>query len=228
MKRGRGVLKQLTYQFEVTATDFKYDRYKKLLANKKVRNFIVREFKRQNTTIYNGWITSMRPVLITTFKSWLDCTDNQLWPAYVSKQFLESQKDNPNTLLYKLNGIEEVPSVDEYIVEPIDYVDVQVEKDSDEEWQELLEDDIDTNGEQISYKEKTKQYMRELRDKNIIRHMDDDDIEHYVQYCHRKRWDVLKFTNWIWAAYAVKIRGDPTRFELRDYNDDFMSLDPIE
>ena len=104
MKKGRVAINQLTYQFEVPATDFRKEAYRKLLSNKKVKNFILREFKRENNrNVYNGYITSQRPVLITTFKMWVNCADNQIWPVYPSPEFLESQRNNPNIVYFKYN-----------------------------------------------------------------------------------------------------------------------------
>ena len=223
MKKGRIAINQLTYQFEVPATDFRKDAYRKLLGNKKIKNFILREYKRSNDkNVFNGYITSQRPVLITTFKMWLNCTDNQLWPVYPSPEFLSAQRDNPKIVYFKYNGIERPNINDEYIVEPYDFEDVEVEEESiDSEWDELLksdDDDIDENGRRISYREKTIQYAKELN-QITVKNMDPYDIEHYVQYCHRRNWNVNRWINWIWGAYAVHIRGDPTRFELNDYND---------
>ena len=226
MKKGRGVIKQLTFQFEVPATDFRKDAYRKLLSNKKIKNFILREYKRDNNkNVFNGYITSQKPVLITTFKMWLNCTDNQIWPVYPSPEFLSGQKDNPNIVYFKYNGIERPNINDEYIVEPFDFDDVEIEEEEDE-WDELLksdDDDIDENGKRISYREKTIKYADELNKIGII-NMDPFDIEHYVQYCHRRGWNVNKCINWIWGAYAVKIRGDPTRFEINDYNDNSFMI----
>lgn len=223
MKRGRVNINQLTYQFEVPATDFRKEAYRKLLSNKKVKNFILREYKRDNNkNVYNGYITSQRPVLITTFKMWLNCTDSQLWAVYPTPEFLLNQRNNPNIVYFKFNGIERPNINDEYIVEPYDFEDVEVEEESiDSEWDEVLksdDDDVDENGKRISYKELTIRYATELNKINAI-NMDPYDIEHYVQYCHRRMWDVQKWINWIWGAYAVLIRGDPTRFEVNDYND---------
>lgn len=224
MKSGRRVLRQLTYQFEVPATDFRKDKYHKLLANKKVKNFILRLYKRKDSEVFNGYITSLNPVLITTFKIWLDCTDRQLWPAYPTNSFLTSQKDNPNIVFYKFNGVEEPTCNDEYIVEPIDFEDIEVDEEetnSDEDWNDIIGSDVDEGGKHVSYREETIRMAKALKEKEVVV-MENDDIEHYVQYCHRRNWDVNKWINWIWGAYAVHIRGNPTRYEIRDYkNNDF-------
>ena len=221
MKRGQGVVKQLTYQFEVPSTDLRKDRYNKLLSNKKIRNFILREWKRgDNKFVLNGYITSYKPVLITTFKNWLDCTDNQLWPMYVSKEFLQSLENNDKTIMFKFNGIDQTP-ITNYTVEPIDYEDVPVDQSdsSNDSWEELVEEnDIGPDGKVVKYTDITKDYMRKLIQKGYLINISEDDIEHYVSFCHRKKYNVNDWENFIWGAYAVIIRGDPMPFEIRDYN----------
>ena len=60
--------------------------------------------------------------------------------------------------------------------------------------------------------------MRKLVRIGYLINIEEDDIEHYVAFCHRKKYNVNDWENFIWGAYAVKIRGDPMPFEIRDYN----------
>lgn len=223
MKKGRGVQDHLTYQFEVPATEFRKESYIKLLKNKKVKNFIMREFKREKGNVFNGYITSQRPVLISTFKMWLDCTNNQLWPVYPTNTFLSNQRYNTNIVFFKFNGVEEPTVNDEYIVEPIDFEDVSIEEEEDSFELSLSDDEPPRKW---SYKQETIKRIKALNQKRIFNMMPYDQ-DHYVQYCHRKNFDVEKWIDWVWAMYNVHVEGmKPTR-EEQDIIDNVYFLLPL-
>lgn len=229
MKRGRRTMHQQTYQFEVTATDFRYDRYKKHLSNPKIRNFVIWETSGKNGKNYGGYITPMRPVLITTVKNWLDCTENQLWPVYTTKYMWERVKRNHNTLIYKFNGVEELPTNQEYRTdwEELDWF---VDKDpvqvahsdavvEEEDYEELdaIGTDIDEGGAIIDYKQETINRSKKLREMGLMSG-DDDDLEHYIASCHRKHWDVESYKDWVWTTYDLFVLGLKSKHNKEVYH----------
>ena len=139
---------------------------------------------------------------------------------YVSKEFLKSLENNDKTIMFKFNGIDQTP-VSNYIVEPIDFEDIPVDQtdSANDSWEELVEEnDIGPDGQIVKYSDMTRDYMRKLVQKRILINISEDDILHYVSFCHRKKYNVNDWENFIWGAYAVHIRGDPMPYELRDYN----------
>lgn len=207
MKRGLGVLKQLTYQFEVPYTEFRLEKYEKHLNNKKIRNFIVRKFERVKGDVLNGWITSQRPVLQSTFQNWLDCSSNQLWPAFPSSRYLQQQKDSPYKVFFKYNGIAE-PERAYYDVEPVDYIDVPVTE-SDSDW-DVIGSDVGEGGKRIDYNQLTKEYLHALIDANIM-NFPEWEVDNWRDYCKRRNFNARKFEDYIWAAYMVFINKNPSK-----------------
>ena len=191
----------------------------------------MREFKREKGNVFNGYITSQKPVLISTFKMWLDCTNNQLWPVFPTNTFLSNQRYNRNIVFFKFNGVEEPTVNDEYIVEPIDFEDVPVEEEGSDSFEFSISDDEDMPHINPYNKAETKRRIKELNRKGILNMMPIDQ-EYYVQYCHRRNYDVQKWVEWIWVAYDVNVarRRFTSRSEIKAYeNPDFdLGLRPIE
>lgn len=234
MKTGKRSSWPSTYYFNIPYLgDTTLDRLKKLESNKKIRN-LVAMLKQERCY---GWITSQKKVLGNCFQMWLDCRLKDLVPNYnISEEFLRRKCEESNCLVGKVTGTpvksnleweavtadmidevweekEEMPefSVDEPLMKrkgSIPFVPAS-DPESDSEVGIEVEPGIFVN----RIGEKIPQMLYALRDSGKLQ-MTNNEIDHYVQYCHSHDYDVFNWKIYISIMYKLLNKKEVTEDEL--------------